>query len=530
MSTQLGSGNDYASCRKDNSNGAQSVAIHYGRSHCILAVALSLVLWLAAFDAAGAASGTPWHTQSDSLAGEALQVWELWSSALDAEKWADDHQPWVDADLPWLIALHPTTAASALATSSHGVHLTHDGGESWTHLLGIIDPVIALAYNAQDTQTVYAGTELAGTYRSDDGGLYWRRINTGFPRDRLGHVAGAVHLFADPALSGTLFAATTTAAGLYRTQNNGATWHLANSGLPQESILGLAGAASGSARLYAVTASGLYLSTDRAQSWSQIGTPPTENARKLLLEPGALGNLLLVAERAIYRSTNAGITWVELDIPQEMAPIRDAALRMGSERTLLLVAGESGPYWQWLTPATPQSPPPEESAAAVYVAVTGHTIREPFLSFFNANGGVGRFGFPRTDTISEDGKTVQYFQRSRLEIAADGEGERVVQSPLGRALRAGGDLSAIDAQASSSDSQAQYAVDQVFASFYAGNNGREAFGIPLAPAAEEVQVNGVTLFTQYFEFARLEYHPGAESPVLLGLIGDEYLMQRGWLE
>ena len=70
----------------------------------------------------------------------------------------------------------------------------------------------------------------------------------------------------------------------------------------------------------------------------------------------------------------------------------------------------------------------------------------------------------------------------------------------------------------------------MFANFYASNNGREAYGSPIAPAADEEQVNGVTLYTQYYEFARLEYHPGAATPVLLGLIGDEYLMQRGWLE
>ena len=82
----------------------------------------------------------------------------------------------------------------------------------------------------------------------------------------------------------------------------------------------------------------------------------------------------------------------------------------------------------------------------------------------------------------------------------------------------------------SNSTQTQYAVDQVFASYYTNNSGSEAFGSPISTAADEVQVNGVTLYTQYFEFARLEHHPGATTPVLLGLIGDEYLTQKGWLE
>lgn len=530
MSTQSGSGNGCASYRNNSSNAAARVAIRRGLSNCLRALALALVLWVTSFSAASAASGTPWHIQADSLAGETLPVWNLWSSALESESWSESHQPWVAVRLPWLIAPHPTTAESALVASSHGVHLTIDGGESWNHLPGIVDPVIAIAYSAQNAQIVYAGTELAGTYRSDNGGLYWRSINTGLPRDRLGNVVGAVHLFADPTVFGTLFAATTTAAGLYRTQDSGATWHLANSGLPEEPILGLAGSASGTSRLYAVTATGLYLSSNRAQSWTQTGAPPIETAQKLLLKPNASGNLLLVAESALYRSTNAGLTWVNLDIPEEMSPISDVRFVPEGDRTLLLVAGGNGPFWQWITPATPQSPPPEETDQATFIAITGHTIREPFLSFFNANGGVAHFGYPRTDVVSQDGKTVQYFQRSRLEIVADEEGERVVRSPLAAMLLTERGSSAITSQSSSSESQSQYAIDQVFANFCAGNNGRETFGNPIAPAGDEVQVNGVTLFTQYFEFARLEHHPGADSPVLLGLIGDEYLMQRGWLE
>ena len=530
MLTRSGLGNVYVLCLQSNEAGATRVGAKHSIYHGVLAFVLALVLWLVAVDVAGAASGTPWHAQTDSLTGEALPVWELWFNAIDSETWADDLQVWVTSNLPWLVAPHPTTANSGLAASSLGVHRTTDGGETWAHLPGIVDSVIAIAYNTQNAQIVYAGTELGGTYRSEDGGLYWRSINTGLPSDRLGHVAGAVHIATDPTQSDTLFAATTTAGGLYRSQDDGANWHLANSGLPEESILGLAVTESGSTRLYAAAPSGLYLSNNRAQDWSLIGALPIETPQQLLVEPNALGNLLLVAEDAIYRSTNAGVTWIVLDIPAEMSPIRDVMFATSGERALLLVAGESGPYWQWFTPATPQSPPQAESEDATYSEITGHTIREPFLSYFNAHGGVVRFGYPRTDAISEDGKTVQYFQRSRLEIGTDEDGDRVVQGPISSILRSGGTSTASATQSDSNSTQAQYAVDQVFVSYYTNNNGGVAFGSPIAPAADEVQVNGVTLYTQYFEFARLEHHPGATTPVLLGLIGDEYLTQKGWLE
>ena len=530
MLTRSELGNDCVSCRKHSEAWTKSVGITWQKHHGALALFISFVLWLNLASVAGAASGPPWHTASDILTGDVLSAWQLWEKALEPGTWMQDDQSWVPSSLPWLIALPPANASAALAAGSLGLYRTTDGGVTWSHLPGIVSPVIAVAYKTGNAQTVFAGTELDGNYRSEDGGLYWSRTNSGLPRDRLGNIAGAVALVADPDLSTHLYAATTTAAGLYRSHDGGTSWHMANTGLPEESILGLAITGSGSPRLYAATSSGLYLSTDRAAGWSLIGELPTATTHKLLLDPGASGTLLLIAETAIYRSTNGGLTWVNLDLPADMSPIRDAILLSGPEFTYLFVASENGPYWQRLTPASPQSPPQTESVAELYVGVTGHTIREPFLSFFTANGGVARFGYPRTDAIGEDGKTVQYFQRSRLEIVSDDEEERVVQSPLGKALHSGEDLSAASAQTDSGATQEQYAVDQVFANFYASNNGLESYGSPVAPAADEEQLNGATLFTQYFEFARLDHHAGAATPILLGLIGDQYLMQRGWLE
>ena len=454
-----------------------------------------------------------------------LRVWQLWVNAHNPGAWARDRQSWIPSGAPWLIAPHPTDANTALAAGALGLHRTTDGGATWTRHPGIVAPVIAIAYNALNPQVVYAGAELGGIFRSVDGGRYWRRIDAGLPRDRLGHVAGAVALAADPARSHTLFAASPASGGLYRSLDGGNTWHPANAGLPQEAVLGLAVTGSEPVRLYAATPSGLFISNDRAERWSLIGALPLQTPHKLLVEPtGAGQKMLLVAADALFRSTNGGVSWVGIDLPFAMPPISDAVFAAGPAYTHLFVASAGGPYWQKFTPASPQSPPHGESDTELYFAVTGHTVREPFLRFFVANGGVTRFGYPRTDAIGESGKTVQYFQRARLEILADEGGERVAQSPLGAMLRFG----AAAGQADSSNGQ--FAVDPVFVSFYTSNDGRESLGAPIAPAADEEQRNGHTVYTQYFEFARLEHYPEAETPVLMGLIGDEYLIRIGWLE
>ena len=58
----------------------------------------------------------------------------------------------------------------------------------------------------------------------------------------------------------------------------------------------------------------------------------------------------------------------------------------------------------------------EAAADGVYFFETGHNLRGVFLEYFNANGGLAQYGYPRTEQITlPDGRIVQWFQRARLE-------------------------------------------------------------------------------------------------------------------
>ncbi|MDQ3930444.1 MAG: M23 family metallopeptidase, partial [Chloroflexota bacterium] len=56
-----------------------------------------------------------------------------------------------------------------------------------------------------------------------------------------------------------------------------------------------------------------------------------------------------------------------------------------------------------------------------------------FLAYWKANGGLGIFGYPLSEEMDEDGVTVQYFERARLEYHAglQGTGYAVQISPAG---------------------------------------------------------------------------------------------------
>jgi hypothetical protein len=54
-----------------------------------------------------------------------------------------------------------------------------------------------------------------------------------------------------------------------------------------------------------------------------------------------------------------------------------------------------------------------------YFAKTGHIVSHAFLRYFREHGGLDTFGYPRSESMYEDGLTVQYFQRARMEWHPD---------------------------------------------------------------------------------------------------------------
>ena len=111
-----------------------------------------------------------------------------------------------------------------------GVFISTDGGGSWEAMerfaaleqseawkaYGDRQPhVQTLAPDPLDEERLYAGVEVGGAYRSEDGGRTWRPIHDGLYED--------VHVLeADPIRTGRLYAA--TGGGLYVSQERGEEW------------------------------------------------------------------------------------------------------------------------------------------------------------------------------------------------------------------------------------------------------------------------------------------------------------------
>ncbi len=67
------------------------------------------------------------------------------------------------------------------------------------------------------------------------------------------------------------------------------------------------------------------------------------------------------------------------------------------------------------------------SSDGMFFPETGHTLKDPFLTFWNERGGLAVYGYPISEQLSEqapDGHiyTVQYFERNRLEYHPEAAG------------------------------------------------------------------------------------------------------------
>jgi beta propeller repeat protein len=107
--------------------------------------------------------------------------------------------------------------------------------------------------------------------------------------------------------------------------------------------------------------------------------------------------------------------------PSEREPARQVKIaRLGAE---------------WLADRLPpRLPPVEDEADRRYFPETGHTLAAGFKHYWDSHDGLRLLGFPISEEMDEGGRTVQYFERGRLEYdpAASDPRAQVVPGQLGR--------------------------------------------------------------------------------------------------
>jgi uncharacterized protein len=163
---------------------------------------------------------------------------------------------------------------------------------------------------------------------------------------------------------------------------------------------------------------------------------------------------------------------------------------------------------------------------------TDRCLHGVFLGYWQSKGGVAQFGYPLTDELTEDGRTVQYTERARFELHPEFRHtpNEVLLSLLGNQLASGRGEQAFKRTSQASGgtyfSQTGHSLREPFLAYWQQSGGLPVFGYPISEAFEEKSpTDGKTYTVQYFERNRLEYHPeakGTANEIQLGLLGREF--------
>ena len=224
--------------------------------------------------------------------------------------------------------------------SGDGVYRSTDAGRTWKriglddtrHIARIlVDPKNPDVVLVAAQGTLYSPSRQRGIFKSIDGGATWK--HTLFVDEK----TGAAELSMDPSNPRILYAAMWEhgrlpwkvisggpGSGLYKSTDRGETWQKLTKGLPEKlGKMAIAVSRSNPDKVYALIESdsysdarGLYVSTDRGTSWSQVTSEPRLVQRawyyiELFVDPKDENRIYVLSAPAL-RSEDGGKSWQTL--------------------------------------------------------------------------------------------------------------------------------------------------------------------------------------------------------------------------
>jgi hypothetical protein len=172
---------------------------------------------------------------------------------------------------------------------------------------------------------------------------------------------------------------------------------------------------------------------------------------------------------------------------------------------------------------------PAEIAALGSLSGPAPKISSRFRTYYEQHGGVQMFGLPISPELTVNGRTFQWFERARLEEWPENQdtpyaiqGGRV-GSEFTKGIVFPKQTFFVSRPGIRYFGETGHGVRTPFLEFWEQNGGLDLLGYPIGDEVQErLPQDGQIHTVQYFERARIEYHPehaGEPSEIQLGLLG-----------
>ena len=248
-----------------------------------------------------------------------------------------------------------------LAACASGLYSSVDGGRTWQdafeslHLPEALTTTSAVfSPDFSNDHTLFAGVP-GSVLRSLDGGKTWQAATFPTPPPAVSCLAISPNFAAD----GILFAGTME-DGVFYTSDRGTTWVSWNFGLLDLNILCLA-ASPNFARdetLFVGTSSGLFRSTNGGRAWREVELPSgLDPVISLAISPGFEKDGILLAGTEtglLCLSRDGGASWTTVRVADEETPLNSIFIPAdpGAQQALTLagaqplISADGGQSWQ----------------------------------------------------------------------------------------------------------------------------------------------------------------------------------------
>ena len=196
----------------------------------------------------------------------------IWRSSDGGDTWLRVRHGLYSESAVRALVVHPSDARIMYGGADSGVYRSEDSGEHWERLDSPMNeiPIWALAIDPVDPNIIFAGTRPAALFRSTDGGQHWDKLpvqiaeecpNVGIPR--------VTALVVDPVDHQHIWAGLEV-DGVRRSQDGGKTWEVVTSGVTDPDIHNLAITVGPPKTLLTITPREIFSSTDNGATWEPV--------------------------------------------------------------------------------------------------------------------------------------------------------------------------------------------------------------------------------------------------------------------